>query len=448
MLPFFDIKKKTKKLENILKDAIIYLNSQMVSGTIELKKIYKFSVSTRYGDIDKIEFSNSSLCSVSIFNNFRKSFISSNVISLNFLKKIIDKSILISKYTERDKYVGLPNPELLFQGKKIINLFFPWSFSLEGSIKLVKSADFAACSFHKDITNTEGSCFESFIIIKVLGNSYEWIRSTFSTYNYFSSCVIASNNKSMERDYSYSVALDFRDLKDPEIIGLESAQKSIAKLNSVKLMTKRTSVIFKSDISAEIFGYLADALSGYLVYQKTTFLLNFLKKQIFPKWLEIYEDPIIKKGLFSKLFDSEGVTTSFRKIINRGCITTWLLDTYTSNQLFLKSTGHSGGIHNWIISSRNTIKTYKEQLNLMDTGVLVTELFGNGINLINGDYSQGACGFWVQKGEIQYPISEITISGNLKDMWKNIISISDDFQCNGSIKSSSILIPDLQISGR
>lgn len=448
MLSFLEIQKKVKILESVLKTALLYLNENRLFGAIELKKIYKFTVSTRYGKIDNIEFHKNSTGVVTILSNFKKTCTTSKSISIASLKKIIDTAKEISKYVEKDEYVSLPNIELLFTHGKNISLCFPWVFNIDQAINLVKLTDSAALSFNSKITSTEGSTFSSYLVIKVLGNSYDWIGSQISTLNYLSSCVIAKYRAFMERDYSYTIARDFRDLSNPQKVGIDSAKKSIAKLNSKKIFTQKSSIIFNPDVSSQIFGYLADALNGHLVYKKSTFLLHYLNKKLFPSWFEISEDPFIVKGLGSKLFDSEGVKTIYKKIIYQGCLKTWLLDTYSSNQLCLRSTGHAGGIHNWIISSTIPIKTFQEQLFSMNTGILVTELFGQGVNIITGDYSKGMCGFWIENGKIQYPISEITISGNLLDMWSNIVSIANDFKNNNCIRASSMFVRDIQISGK
>ncbi|AEH39648.1 Putative modulator of DNA gyrase [Buchnera aphidicola (Cinara tujafilina)] len=311
--------------------------------------------------------------------------------------KAIDQAIDMSKFTELDLCSSLPNQDLLFNHKKTLNLFFPWQCDLKKIINLVQLVEKSSLEFDSKITNTEGAVFDYSMTLKYLGNTYDWLDSYCSTYYYLSNCAVASNNISMERDYVYSVARDFYDLKSAHFIGEESSKKSILKLNSKKINTQCTSVIFSSDVSAGLFKYLATALNGHFVYKKTTFLLNYFQKKIFPEWLNIFENPFLEKGLSSQLFDNEGVSTSQKKIINKGCIETWLLDTYSSNKLNLDNTGHAGGIYNWLVFSYKKIVEYKYLLKEMNNGLLITELFGNGVNIMTGDYSRGACGFFSKK---------------------------------------------------
>lgn len=447
MLPFSKITKDKKKLQKILKDIIFYLNKNKLYGIIELNKIYGFFISMRYGVIDKIESYDYIKCIITIYNNGRKVSVSCNNLSIVKIINVIKKAVNIIKYTEFDIFSSLPKENLLYNHKKNLNIFFPCIFNTNNIIKIIKLVEKNSLNFDVRITNTEGVIFESLITLKYLGNSCGWFDSHISTYNCLSSCVIASDKNSMERDFSYTAACDFYDLKSPELIGQDSARKSIAKLNPKKIKTQRIPVIFSSDISSSLFKYLVGGLNGYAVYKKSTFLLKYLGKKIFPKWLNIFEDPFLDKGLRSRLFDDEGVATIPRKIIDNGRIVTWLLDTYSSNQLNCDSTGHSGGIYNWLVSSNIPVLSYSSLLKKMNYGIVITEVFGSGVNIMTGDYSRGACGFLVKNGSVIHPVSEITISGNLLEIWKNIISLSNDVQKNNNITCSSILVDNIQISG-
>lgn len=447
MLLFNQIQNYENQLSEILKKSLFYLKKKFIHGSVELKKTCGFFVSTRYKNIDKIESYDNVSCIITIYNFGYKSSVSLNNITLPGIYKAIDKAIEISKNTEYDVCSTLPKKKLLFNSNQALNIFFPWLCDIKKILTLVQLTEKSALEFDSRITNTEGAVFDSSMTIKYSGNSYDWMGSHCSTYNYLSNCVIASNKNSMERDFSYTIARDFNDLKSPELVGETSARKSILKLNSRKINTQCVPVIFSSDISSGLFKYLSIALNGHAVYKKTTFLFNYFKKKIFPEWLSIFEDPFLDKGLSSQLFDDEGVSTCQRKIINKGYITTWLLDTYSANKLNVNSTGHSGGTYNWLVQSCNPVLTYKSLLKEMNRGLLITELFGSGVNIMTGDYSRGACGFWIEQGKIMYPVSEITISGNLLNIWNKIITLSDDVQTNSSIHCSSILIDNMQISG-
>ncbi|VAX76285.1 metalloprotease PmbA [Buchnera aphidicola] len=434
-------------IKNNIQDMLLYLNKIVSSGMIEIKKTYCFILSSRYGIIDNIELYNYVNSLVTTYDNGRQSIVSSSDISINGIQKSINQSVNIVKYTQIDKNFGLPHYDLLFKNKKKINLFFPHVFNLDEIKDLVNKVDSSALRFDSKIINTEGSTFEYFINVRVLGNSFGWIGTYLSTYYCLSSCVVAGHNESMERDFFYTVSRDFYDLDDPERVGCSSAKKSLSKLHSRKIHTQISPVIFISDIAYKLFSYLVSAIQGYSVYKKSTFLLNFLNKKIFPSWLDISENPFLEKGLSSRLFDGEGVATVRRKIVEKGILKTWLLDTYTANQLKMNSTGHSGGICNWIVSGFQENCSFSELLITMNRGLLVTELLGDGVNIVTGNYSRGACGFWIEGGKIKYPVHEITISGNLLDMWNNISLMSNDVNKKNNIHSSSVLIDKMQISG-
>lgn len=447
MLFFNKAQQDLQDLKKNIKKTLLYLSNRVASGMITINKTYCFVLSSRYGIIDNIESYSAVNSIVTTYDDYRQSSVSSSDISINGIYKSIDKSVNISKYTEKDYFFGLPDFCWLFNHTRTINLFFPYIFSVKEIIHLVNITDSAALNFNSKITNTEGSVFECFININVLGNSLGWIGTYLSTYYCLSSCVIASNNISMEKDSFYTVSRDFNDLDNPVFVGQNSAKKSIAKLNSKKISTCVSPVIFFSDISCEIFGYLINAITGYSIYRKSTFLLNYLNKKIFPDWLSIWENPFLEKGLSSRLFDNEGVTTILKKIIDNGILKTWLLDTYSANKLNMYSTGHAGGITNWIVSTNRISKSFDQLVFSMHQGILITELLGDGFNVMTGNFSCGVCGFWVANGKIQFPVNEITISGNLIDIWKNISEVSDDINKKNIIQSASILVNKIQISG-
>ncbi|VFP80979.1 Metalloprotease PmbA [Buchnera aphidicola (Cinara kochiana kochiana)] len=450
MLFFNDVEKDLNVLLHNMQQIIFYLNKNKYNSIVKIKKTYCLIVSNRYGSTDNIELFNYINSAVTTYNNHKQYSVESSDASIAGICKSIDKSIYLSQYVTKDQFIGLPHANLLYCNDKKINLFFPQSFSINEINDLVNIADSAALNFDSRIVNTDSSAFEYFVDIKVIGNSLGWIGHQLSTYNCLSSCVVARDHNSMEKDFSYTVSRDFNDLDDPIFVGQNSARKSIAKLNSKKISTQVSPIIFSSDISYELFFCLMSAINGHVVYNKSTFLLNYLGKKIFPNWLNIFENPFLNKGLSSSLFDNEGVATVTRKIIKNGILKTWLLDTYSSNRLNMYNTGHAGAAYNWLVSaSANTkfLKSFDDIIHSMYQGFFVTELLGDGFNIMTGEYSSGACGFWIEKGKIQYPVHEITISGNLLDIWKNIVCMADDINLKNKIQCSSLLIDKIQISG-
>ena len=300
--------------------------------------------------------------------------------------------------------------------------------------------------YNNGITNTEGGSFNSHYGVKVFGNSHGMLQGYCSTRHSLSSCVIAEENGDMERDYAYTIGRAMSDLQTPEWVGADCARRTLSRLSPRKLSTMKAPVIFANEVATGLFGHLVGAIAGGSVYRKSTFLLDSLGKQILPDWLTIEEHPHLLKGLASTPFDSEGVRTERRDIVKDGILTQWLLTSYSARKLGLKSTGHAGGIHNWRIAGQGL--SFEQMLKEMGTGLVVTELMGQGVSAITGDYSRGAAGFWVENGEIQYPVSEITIAGNLKDMWRNIVTVGNDIETRSNIQCGSVLLPEMKIAGQ
>ena len=264
---------------------------------------------------------------------------------------------------------------------------------------------------------------------------------------YSLSCsVIAEHQEQLERDYEYTVARDINQLAQPNWVGEYAAQKAIARLQPQKLATQEAPVIFLNDVATGLISHLAAAISGGSLYRKASFLLDHLGKQVLPDWFEIVERPHLIGQLASTPFDSEGVRTQDMEIIRNGILQTYLLTSYSGRKLGMQSTGHAGGIHNWLVKPNSSGKL-TALLRQMNRGLLVTEVMGQGVNLVTGDYSRGAAGFWVENGEIQYPVAEITIAGQLPDMLRNIVAVADDIEHRFNIQTGSILLEKMKISG-
>jgi PmbA protein len=259
--------------------------------------------------------------------------------------------------------------------------------------------------------------------------------------------MIASDGDDMQRDYAYSVNRDFNLLDDAKKIGLKASKEVLSRLNAQKISTAKVPVLFRADIANTLWGHFIAAISGGNLYRKSSFLLDALGNDVFPNFVNISERPHIAKALASSAFDSEGVLTQDREIITNGALQTYLLTSYSARKLGLTTTGHAGGIHNWLVESKEKPNDFDAMLKTLGTGLLVTELMGQGVNVVNGDYSRGASGFWVENGEIAYPVSEITIAGNLTQMFKGIVSVGSDIDMHGSIRTGSILIDEMQVAG-
>ena len=282
--------------------------------------------------------------------------------------------------------------------------------------------------------------------LHVYGNTHGFVGGYPTTSHSLSCVVLAGSGEDMQRDYWYSSARDWRDLEDPEAIGRESARRTIARLDPRKLSTRRAPALFVPEISRGLIGHFTAAIRGSSQYRQSSFLLNSVGEKIFPSGFSVSERPHIPKAMGSAPFDEEGVATRDRELIADGVLTGYILSSYSARKLGLKTTGNAGGAHNLLVGS-NTTGGLPEMMRLLGTGLLVTELMGQGINMVTGDYSRGAAGFWVENGEIQYPVAEITIAGNLREMFTNIVAVGDDIDLRGGIRAGSILLKEMTIAG-
>ncbi|QCI24194.1 metalloprotease PmbA [Buchnera aphidicola (Muscaphis stroyani)] len=439
-----EIEKEEKLLVDTIQK-ILNLSREKISIEVSAKKTIGLSVNIRNSIIENIEFNSDSLLLMTVYNKFSKGTVSSKDFSENGIKNMLDMAIKISRYSSSDYFSGLPEKELLCLNSIDLDLFHPCDFSVKNAVQLSTMTERAAFKYDKRIVNSEGSFFDSCATIHIFGNSLGILQKYKSTRYSIYNCVISKDNHCMQRDFDYSISRKINDLKKPDDVGKNAAQKAISRIGSKKIRTMKTAVIFSKEVSSSFFSHLVHAISGDNICQRSTFLINDLNKKIFPEWLNIKEYPHIKQGLGSRFFDSEGVATKTKNIIKNGELKTWLLNSYNARKIGLLSTGNSGGISNWIISHRNV--SFQELLKNMNQGILVTELIGQGVDIISGHYSRGVFGFWVDNGKIEHPVHEITISGNLRNMWRNIVSISNDIEKRNKIQCGSILISEMQISG-
>lgn len=403
------------------------------------------SVTTRLGEVETIEFNQDGALGISVYVGNKKGSASTADLSPDALQSVVKKAIEIAKYTSEDPCNGIADKALLEFNPPDLDLFHPWDVSPDEGIALCQQAEEAALNFDERIINSDGASFSSHQGLRIYGNSHGLLAGFPRTRHSISCMVIGQDGEIMERESAYTLSRLQSGLKSAHSVGIEAASETIAKLNSRKVPTGKYPVIFRADIASSLFSHLVSGIGGGALYRKSSFLLDTLGQPIFSDLVNVVERPHILQGLASSPFDSEGVKTQDRTIIDNGVLQTYLLGTYAARKLNMTATGHAGGIHNWLVSE--TEPDLAALLSSMGTGLLVTELMGQGVNTVNGDYSRGAAGFWVENGQIQYPVSEITIAGNLKDMFKAIAGIGGDFDLRGSVKTGSILIEQMQVAG-
>ncbi|MCE0490070.1 metalloprotease PmbA [Pantoea sp. Mb-10] len=440
------VAEQRKVLEQAVAQALELAKAATDGAEVAVSKTTGIGVSTRYGEVENVEFNSDGALGITVYHQNRKGSASSTDLSPEAIKRTVQAAIDIARYTSADPFAAPADRDLLAFDAPDLDLYHPWEIDADRAIELAAQAEEAALKADKRITNTEGGSFNSHVGIKVFGNSHGMLQSYCSSRHSLSSSVIAEQDGNMERDYAYTMARAFDELHSPEWVGSECARRVLSRLAPRKLPTMKAPVLFAPEVATGLFGHLVGMISGSSVYRKSTFLLDALGKQILPEWLTISEQPHLLKGLASTPFDSEGVRTEARDIIKDGVLQTWLLTSYSARKLGLKSTGHAGGIHNWRIAGQG--HSFDDLIKQMDRGLVVTEMMGSSISAMTGDYSRGAAGFWVENGEIQYPVSEITIAGNLKEMWRNIVTVGDDIETRSNIQCGSVLLPEMKIAGQ
>ncbi|MCW8864979.1 MAG: metalloprotease PmbA [Colwellia sp.] len=408
------------------------------------------SVGTRLGEVENVEFTNDGALGITVYQQGRKGSASTADLSEKALSQAVEAAVNIAKYTSVDDCSGLADKTLLAMQSKDLDLYHPKALTTEQAIDIAKACEQSALESDQRISNSDGASLDCFSGFKVYGNSHDQLVAYPSSRHSLSCVVIAGSDDDMQRDYAYDVNRDFSLLDSGVDIGQKAAHEVISRLHPQKLSTMKVPVLFRADIANTLWGHFIAAISGGNLYRKSSFLLEALGEIVFPEFLSIQERPHIPKALASSAFDSEGVATQDRDIITDGALQTYLLTSYSARKLGLTTTGHAGGIHNWLVSTNNAQHSgdFDAMLKTLGTGLLVTELMGQGVNVVNGDYSRGAAGFWVENGEIAYPVSEITIAGKLQDMFKGIIAVGSDIDMHGSIRTGSVLIEEMQVAGQ
>ena len=439
-----------KSQEQTLRDAVSFAieTAQKAGATAEVgvTKVSGLSVSTRLQEIENVEFTNDGALGISVYLGQQKGNASTSDLSEEAIKNTVEAALAIAKYTSPDDCTGLADKELMAFEAPDLALYHGASVDVEQATKLALEAEKSALEYDAKIVNSNGASFNSHTGVRVYGNTHGMLQSYLSSRYSLSCSVIGGELDQLENDYEYTVSREFDALSSADWVGQNCAKKVIARLNPQKLTTREVPVIFLNDVATGLISHLTGAISGGSLYRKSSFLLDHLGKQVLPDWFQISERPHLLKRLASTPFDSEGVRTQDLEIIQDGVLQTYLLTSYSGRKMGMQSTGHAGGIHNWLVKP-NLTGGLTALLRQMGTGLLVTDVMGQGVNIVTGDYSRGAAGFWVENGEIQYPVAEITIAGQLQNMLKNIVAVADDVEHRSNIQTGSILLDKMKISG-
>lgn len=410
------------------------------------------SVSVRKGKLENVERNRDKTIGVTVYLGQRRGNASTSDFSPQALEQTVRAAYDIARYTAEDPAAGLPSADDLAMGRaarRDLDLFHPWSIDAEGAAELARRCEDAALSVDARITNSEGAGVSAQQSHFFAGNTVGFRGGYASSRHSLSVSPIAGRGKDMQRDFWYTSERDARDMAKPEAVGRYAAERALSRLKSRKIATCEVPVLFENTLAAGLLGAYVQATSGGALYRKATFLLDSLGQPVFPKHIDILEDPHILKGKGSAPFDDEGVLTRKRRVVKAGVVQGYFLSSYSARKLGMPTTGHAGGSQNLVLSSRltNPKDNLKAMLRKLGTGLFVTELMGQGVNYVTGDYSRGAAGYWVENGVIQYPVHEITIAGHLGEMFQQIVAVGADAYTYGSKTIGSVLIERMKVAG-
>jgi PmbA protein len=404
------------------------------------------SVAVRLGEVETLEHQRDRSMGVTVYMGQRKGSASTADFSADAVRATVAKAASIARFTAEDPFSGLADAELMASDVPALDLFHPWEVTADEGIEIAKACEAAALGFDPRINNSEGASLATHRGLHLYGNSHGFLGGYPTTSHTLSCVVLAGTGDEMQRDYWYTTARDWRELEGAEAVGRESARRTLARLNPRKLATRRAPVLFVPEIARGLIGHFSAAIRGSSQYRQSSFLLNAAGTQVFPPGFSIAERPHLPKAAGSAPFDEEGVATRDRELIADGVLTGYILSSYSARKLGLSTTGNAGGAHNLIVKP-TTGGGFDALVAQLGTGLVVTELMGQGVNTVTGDYSRGAAGYWVEGGELKYPVAEITIAGNLKSMLAGIVAAGSDVDARGSIRVGSVLIGEMTIAG-
>jgi PmbA protein len=412
---------------------------------VDVSEGFGQSVSVRRQEVETIEYNRDKGLGVSVYIGQRRGHASSSDFSPAAVRASVEAALSIARFTAEDDCAGLPEARLLATKTMDLDLFHPWDIPVEEAIDVARRCEQAAFDVSPMIRNSEGASVSAQTSHFVSANSLGFMGGFATSRHYVSCSVIAGEGEDMQRDDWYVSQRDPRKFPDAATVGDYAARRALSRLGSRKLKTRKCPVIFEAPLATGLIGSFVYATSGGALYRKTSFLAHSLGKQLFPDFVRISERPHIRGGFASSPFDDDGVATHDREVVQDGVLQGYFLSTYSARKLGLQTTGNAGGAHNLLVHpGRHDLKGLLRE---MGTGLLVTELLGQGVNYVTGDYSRGAAGYWVEKGEITYPVEEITIAGNLRDMLRGIAAIGNDVEVRGSKQVGSILVERMTVAG-
>jgi len=434
------------KLKQMAQDVLDYAAQRgATAAETEVSEGFGQTVTARRAEVETIEYNRDKGIGVTVYIGKQRGHASTSDFSPQAVRDTVDAALSIARFTASDDCAGLAEPELLARDIPDLDLWHPWDLPVERAIELAKTCEAAGFAADSRISNSEGATVSTQESHFVYGNTLGFLAGYPTSRHSLWCALIAGRNDAMQRDDWYETARDPAELPAPKTVGRRAGERAVRRLGARKIATTQAPVLFEASIAASLLGHFVSAVSGGNLYRKSSFLLDSVGKQIFAPFITISDLPHIKKGLASSAFDEEGVATRPREVVRDGVVQGYFLGSYSARKLGLKSTGNAGGNHNLIL--HDTGEDFAGLVKTMGTGLLVTELMGQGVNPVTGDYSRGAVGYWVERGEIAYPVQEITIASNLKDMFRGVAAIGNDVVRRGSRQCGSILVEHMTIAG-
>ena len=433
-------------LQQLAEDVLKHAGAKGATACeVDVSEGFGQSVGVRCDEVETIEFNRDKGIGITVYSGQRKGYASTSDFSAQALRETVEAALNIARFTAEDDCAGLADAALMANNSPDLDLYHPWALTVEDAIETARRCEQAAFDASPLVSNSEGASVSTQQAHFVSANSLGFMGGYPTSRHYISCSVIAGEQDAMQRDDWYTTRRCADELEDAALVGRIAAERAVARLGGRKVKTGEFPVLFEAPLAAGLLGSLVHAVSGGALYRKASFLLDHLGKRVMPDFVQISERPHIKRGLGSSAFDSDGVATRDREVVTDGILQAYFLSAYTARKLGMQTTANAGGSHNLVIKPGDL--DFAGLLARMDRGLLVTELLGQGVNYVTGDYSRGAAGYWVENGKIAYPVEEITIAGNLKNMLAGVVAVGNDVQVRGSKQTGSILLDRMTVAG-
>jgi len=435
-----------EQLHNIVQDLLQQAKSLGASSAeAAVSSESGFSVSVRKGDVETIEYNRDKGLGVTVYFDHRKGSASTSDFKPQSIRDAVRAACDIARYTAEDPCAGLADAALLAKAVPDLQLHHPWTLEPEQAVELALGCEQAAFEVDSRLSNSEGAYVSTHSGQRVYANSHGFFGGYSSSRHSLGCTMIGEQDGQMQRDHWYTLARNPDQLESATVVGQKAGQRTVQRLGAQKMPTCQVPVIFSAEVARGLLGHFVRAISGSSLYRKASFLLDSLGQTVFPDSVTLSEQPHLLQGLGSAPFDSEGVETRARDIVANGLLQGYVLDSYAACQLAMQTTGNAGGVHN--LSMNHSGVDLDALLKTMDRGLFITEVMGQGVNIVTGDYSRGASGFWVENGELQYPVEEFTLAGQMAEMFKGIQAIANDLDRRGNLVTGSWLVEQMSVAG-